>query len=270
MSSRIASFLCLLGIAVSAWSAETNPARQITVGPNDTIIPHIADGDTWQTTIVLTNLKNIAVFYGIDFKSDSGQSQTFNIVGTGSVSGLIGIIPVGSTIYISTAGTSSTLTQGYGRIGYFDRPITQAGVQGVAAGAGGYAIFRRRLPGQPDQEAVVPIGSPFDERLTIIFDNRNGFLSGVAILNPTTQFGLLTIIAHDNAGTLLYTSTEGISAGEIRAWLVKDHFPALTDKAGTLTFFMNTVDGMSLGLAGIGLRFNPTGAFTSTFPLRLP
>src|SRR4051812_28416733 len=136
MLSCLASFLCLMGIAASAWSAEVDSARQVTVGPNDTVIPHIADGATWQTTIILTNLVDTPVYYGIDFKSDSGESQAFDIAGMGKASGFVGTIPIGGTIYISTTGTSSTLTQGYGRLAFYDRPAGQPGLQLVTARAG--------------------------------------------------------------------------------------------------------------------------------------
>jgi hypothetical protein len=280
MSSRVFALLCLFGITVSAWSAENDnrsfaeadPKRYVTVGPNDTIIPHIADGDSWQTTIVLTNLVSTPVFYGMDLKSDNGGFQAFDIVGTGRASSFIGTIPVGATIYISTAGTSSTLTQGWGKIAFYDRPPTQPGAQFVTTRAGGFAIFRRRLPGLPDQEAVVPISNNTDTSFTVVFDNRDGFLTGVAFLNPTGQAGILRVIARDNAGNVLFSQVEGgLSPGVKDAFLVRDLYPTLAGKAGTLTYFTTGNDGTTPagGVVGVGLRFNPTGSFTSTYPLRL-
>jgi hypothetical protein len=272
MFKNLALSLALLALGVPAWgagndsllaAAEAGRAHPVAIGLRDGTIPQFVDGDSWQTTLVLTNLVNTPVYYQIFFKNDNGATQAFNFVGQGNQSTLTGTLAVGQTVEFATVGTGAALVQGYARMLNFDRPATDPAAVLTESRAGGYAIFRRKLGTQAAQEAVVPLADPLEQRFTIPFDNRNGFISGIAIVNDTTQSGTLNVTARDYSGNVLLTESVAMAAGTKQVYQVPLKYPALANRAGVLEYSISTI-----GLSGLGLRFNPEGSFTSTHPLR--
>jgi len=113
---------------------------------------------------------------------------------------------------------------------------------------------------------VVPLGASFDKSFTLPFDNRNGFLTGVALVNNGIDNGTVTLTARDNAGTILVTDSFSLPFLQKVVYLIASKYSALAGKSGTLQY---TVSGGLSGLTGLGLRFNPTGSFTSQHALTL-
>jgi len=271
--SKSLAFIASLLVAFGCWAAdtgappafaETGQRRPILVNAFDDTIPQFVDGDSWQTTLILTNLSTSTAYYRVYFNADNGDVVNFNIVGVGNASSIFGQLGPGQTVELATPGTASTLTQGYASLFNYDRPANDAARVAIPVRMGGMAVFRRRLPGLPDQEAVVPMSASFDRNFTIPFDNRNGFVSGVAIVNNSVANGVVSLTARDNTGAILATDSFPLNFFTKVVYLVKDRYPALAGKAGILQYSISAG-----GFSGLGLRFNPTGSFTSTHPLTL-
>src|SRR6185295_10491023 len=109
-----------------------------------------------------------AVSIPVDFVADDGRPLNIPSLG-GSCSTLS--VPARGTAVIE-AGNSGSLNQGYVSLS-------------LPAGVIGYGIFRQSLPGNPDQEAVVPLSGGSATTNTLIFDDT-AFATAIAIVNPSS------------------------------------------------------------------------------------
>jgi hypothetical protein len=157
-------------------------------------------------------------------------------------------LPPLQTITAETPGTSASLKQGWA---YMDRAIGDV--------IGGIAVFRQRTSGRPDMEAVVPLVSQFDARFVLLYDNANGFATAFALANPREFAVNVTMQVRDEDGTLLSTLSKRFAPYEHMATNLLEYVPGTRGKRGLVEF---TCDN-DFGVAVLGLRFNPTGAFTS-------
>jgi hypothetical protein len=151
----------------------------------------------------------------------------------------------------------------------FDRPADNPNALVVSSTIGGYAIFRWLVEGRPDFEAVVPNSPTFEPNFTLFFDNRNGYSTGVAVVNVGANPGVnpssVVVTARDLQGTQLLTDTFTLRTFEKTVYSVPERYPALQGKVGVLQFLTTNIS-----LSGLGLRFTPGGAFTSAHTLSLP
>lgn len=140
-------FLLVFLCALSLGSAQT------------LIIPQVADGAGWQTTLVLTNTSASATTASlIFFQSTSGgatQSWAPPFLETSSVQNLQ--LPAASTVLLHTPGTAGALSEGWAQL--------QAGT-GVVA----YAIFTQTAPGQGVQDGTASAVAS-TSRALLPFDN---------------------------------------------------------------------------------------------------
>jgi hypothetical protein len=110
--------------------------------PQTQIIPQVADGGNWQTTIVLTNTTTTAQSAALTFyqETTSGATQTWNLALMEATSQNVSV-PGGATVFLHTPGTGAVTSVGWGQI------VALAGVDA-------YAIFTQRVPGRTDQDGL--------------------------------------------------------------------------------------------------------------------
>ena len=124
---------------------------------------------------------------------------------------------------------------------------------------GGLAIFRQRITGRPDFEAVVPFSPTNETRMVMPFDNRSDFSTGIAWLNPdlTTPVPVeVTVYTFDSR--ILRLDLFTLAPGNKLVFSMPDRYPESRAQQGSIV-----VRTAGRSLSGLGLRFNPTGAFTS-------
>src|SRR5580765_3000941 len=133
------------------------------------IIPQVADGAGWSTTIVLANKTSTAQTVALSFNMDTtnGTTTPWTLLFLESVSQSSISLAAGSTLFLHTLGTSTTLTQGWGQVD-------------AAAGVTSYAIFTQRVPGLPAQDGTAPAVS-VSSRILVPFDNTSGLVSAIAV-----------------------------------------------------------------------------------------
>ena len=238
-------------LAVPLWAnQEPKPDIITSTAVGDHVITHIADGAGWKTTITLVNLADVAVTYHLYLFADSGVPQAFPLASLGNANSITGSLPVGGSANIETSGTSSTVTQGWGAVTASDE-------------VSGFAIFRH-IP--TEHEAVVPVESWLTGRAILAFDNLNGYFYGVALANPNNTTVQLTVSFKDEQGNQFGSGAITLSPYGHTSFLFADKFPVTINRRGTADF---RVVGANLShtFSGMGLRFNPTGAFTSVHML---
>lgn len=209
------------------------------------IIPQVADGAGWSTTIVLANKTSTTQSVTLSFNMDTADSATtswtppfLESVTPSSIS-----LPAGSTLFLHTAGTSATLTQGWGQL---DAPT----------GVSGYAIFTSRGAGSSAQDATAAAVSAAT-RILVPFDNSAGFASAIAVANPGNTAETVQINVQTSDGTFS-GSLPALPAKGQTTFLMAGQFPQTAGKSGLAEFYVT-----SGSISIIALRANPSGAFTA-------
>lgn len=235
-------------------SVETKPGapRQLPVFAGDNVLAQFVDGGLWSTEVTTVNLEDVSWNFQVYFLADDGKDLSVPIAGVGPVIGLDITLNPGGTFTFRTEGTAATLTQGWA--------IMDRG----QASIGGMGVFRLSVPGRPDFEAVVPFASQVERIGVLVFNNRSGFSTGVAVANsaPWAVQSQVTIL--DDKGALIERKVIDLEAFTHFAKSLPDWFPSTAGISGTITFATaDEADAVSV----LGLRFNPTGPFTSVHTL---
>jgi hypothetical protein len=212
-----------------------------------TIIPQIADGGGWQTTIVLTNTGTSAAAAGLLFfqSTDNGSTQGWNppFLETSSPQSLA--LPAASSTFLHTPGTAQTLSEGWAEL--------QAS-PGVVA----YAIFTQFAPGRPNQDGTAP-AAPAANRILMPFDNTSGFVTTMAIANPNSSIASVTVSMQPGGGQPTALAPITLPPNGYMAFTLPQQFPSTSGFNGLLEFISS-----SASISIIAIRFNATGAFTAS------
>jgi len=208
------------------------------------IIPQVADGAGWSTTIVLANktssTQSVALSFNMDTVNSATTPWTPPFVESVSLSSIS--LPAGSTLFLHTPGTAATLTQGWGQLD-------------AGAGVAGYAIFTQRVPGLPAQDGTAPAVSA-SSRILVPFDNTSGLVSAFAMANPNNAAEIVQVNIRTSDGTLSGTLPTLPAKGQT-TFLIAQLFSATAGKSGLAEFYV-----ASGSISIIALRANGS-AFTA-------
>jgi hypothetical protein len=223
------------------------------VGIDNDILPQIADGDYWKTSITLVNMDTEPAQYKLTFRQNGGAALVLDFVGLGQGSVITGTLPVNGSYVIETLGTSPTLSQGFAIL---ESPNYKE--------VNGYGIFRQRFPWRTqDFEAVTPFSSQFDDDFILPFDNTAGYTTSLAICNPSSYSDeTVTVAFYDDAGNRFHLDQFTLRPYEHAGLQTDKRWPETINKRGTAVFQVSP-----WGAPVLGLRFNSTGPFTSTHTL---
>lgn len=211
------------------------------------VIPQIADGGGWQTTLVLSNTTTSVKSASLTFfqETTGGATQNWNLSLLESSTPQNLSLPGGGTLFLHTPGTSSVTSVGWAQL--------QAG-SGVAV----YAIFTSRVPGRQDQDGTA-LAAASATRALVPFDNSAGFVTSLAGVNPTSVAEAISVSIQTDEGAVSKPSFPTIPARGHRSFSTPEQFPATNGQRGIVEFY-----SASGSLSVIALRFNPTGAFTAS------
>jgi hypothetical protein len=224
------------------------PQRDVAVFTGDTVIPQFVDGGGWKTTITVTNLDSRTVHFVVLFFNDDGSDLTVRILGQGNVKGVDVVLGSAQSATFETAGDAQFLAQGWATIKK----------DNSSDAVGGFAIFRQRIPGRSDSEAVVPVVSQFDSHFVLLYDNTAGYVTGIAMANPTSSSVVVPITIRNELGQVIDRRTENLGPFQHKAFAISDRWLTTEGLRGSIEF---VTSGFGVGV--LGLRFNPAGAFTS-------
>jgi hypothetical protein len=206
------------------------------------VIPQVADGGGWSTTIVLSNKtatsQNVTLNFhrGIDA---NGTTAAWTPPFLESVSLPNITLAAGSSVFLHTPGTSGTLSQGWGELN-------------APAGVTGYAIFTSL-----GQDATAPAVSPAG-RILVPFDNTSDLVTAVAVANPNASAETIQVNIKTSDGAITTGALPQTPANGHKAFVLVDQFQETRGKRGLAEFYV-----ASGSFSIIALRFNPTSAFTS-------
>jgi hypothetical protein len=246
-SNKFTSFIVAAGLLSAAslgWSQNQN-----------LYIPQIADGGSWQTTLVITNTSSVAApISSINFYQEisPGVGQpNWNL--SFEEGALPTSLAAGTTILLHTLGTAAATSVGWGAI------TAGPGIQA-------YAIFTQRVPGRQNQDGT-GIALPAASRFLVPFDQTLGSVVGLAIANVSSSSETINVAVKTTNGTVTQASIPVAGYAHF-------NFPLnnLNLAPSQLTPVINAASGQSglfeiytssASLAVLTLRFNYTAAFTA-------
>jgi hypothetical protein len=244
-----------------AWQAPQNTkfsfqlfGADATPLPRAGVLSHIAAGGGWETSITLINLSSADTSVQVNFWSDSGVPLTLPLT----------YFQVGKPAQLTGSSIQQTIA---GNAIFTVRTASPPSSQ-LAAGwaevlAGGsvaaFGIFNSQPFAAPNAEATVALETRQPASWIVPYDNTAGFVTGLAIANTSSSPASLNAIVRDESGQQVATSPINLPAMGHTAFSLLDQFPALAGRAGTIQL-QNPSGG---SVAGLGLRFNPSGTFTS-------
>jgi hypothetical protein len=236
-------------ITPDSGAAATKIPVTLTIRDNHLRIPQVADGNGWMTTIVLVNTDSDPAPYTLSFRNAYGSPVALPLQGIGTVSNYSDVIPVGGSRTIVTQGTSSNLIQGWGEV--------------VAAKSiNGTAIFRQHAAGSVDTEGAVPLKSSSGNHFLVPFDNTQGFVTAMAMLNPdSAQTATVNIVFRDEDGQQISTGSLVLGPGTRQAFVLPSQFYGLANERGVAEF-TSTVE-----ISALGLRASPRYTLASIEPI---
>jgi hypothetical protein len=229
----------------------TQPARSDGIKPHvsggwpyDTI-PHIVDGGTWKTTIILSTLDIGGQDFKLTFYGNDGKPKSFSFNGLPASNVITGRVPSAGSVTLETSGRGTETEQGWALL-----DVAKIGITTVFGTTG--------IPGRPDFEATVPGSSGLESEGSLPFDQTRGYATGVVILNPTDRTRFQNCWLRDESGQTLRSEIFRI---EPRSKLVfsLSEWKEAVGKRGIMFFFNSSNDPLSV----LGLRFHPSGAFTT-------
>src|SRR5262245_52814694 len=126
------------------YAGTLNVGVSLTPGPvvdeNALILPQLAYGGGWQTSLLFSNTNDAASSVQVNYLSTSGQALT---VGSTALSNLALAARTTTAVELVSSGS---LTQGWAEVS-------------LPLGVMGYALYRWSVSGRDDQEALVPFSS---------------------------------------------------------------------------------------------------------------
>lgn len=218
------------------------------IGSNDLVVSQVADGAGWSTAIILVNTDTEPAPFTIRFYQTSGMPLILPLEGTGRTSELTGTIPTGGATILQTTGSDANLSQGWAQV-RAQRSI------------GGSAIFRQR-GASVVSEAAVPAAPALGDRFLLPFDEAEGFSTGLALVNAGANPAVIVVDLRDQNGARIRSGSITLSPRGQQAFMLRTVYPEIANLRGIAEF---SASGMSL--SAIGLRFSPSGTFTSFQPI---
>ncbi|MBI5083917.1 MAG: hypothetical protein HZB13_04895 [Acidobacteria bacterium] len=219
-------------------------------------IPQVADGGGFRTAFTVVNNDPATALIALRFyKSDpvthATSAWTPAMENNERVDNIQ--IPAGASWTVQTAGAATGITSGWAE-------VVCASCTGNSKGVSGLAVFRQAQPDGRIQEAAVPINASLMQRSFLPYDNAGGMVTSMAIANISqTEVAKVRVAFRDASGRVLRIDRvkDIPPRGHFAFELIRE-FPYLNGTRGTADFWITSGQ-----ISILGLRFSPSGAFTS-------
>jgi hypothetical protein len=223
------------------------------IPPLISAVSHVASGGGWKTTLTLVNLAPTLNDVSVWLFDDNGNPMPLPMTVTqfGVPAAITDshfsapIAPLGILV-VETEAPSATTVAGWARINY-------------QSSVAGYAVFRQRDASGRDMEGTAPVQGNGAARVLVAFDNTAGFRSAFALANMNASTVTVTATVRNESGFQVDRESFALPGLGHAAFVSTDWFGATAGIRGTIEFSTGT----GTSLVGLGLRFNPTGSFTS-------
>lgn len=236
---------------VGGWLAVSSPPADLP----STVFSQLATGNGWNTYYFLLNTTGTAQTASLAFWESSGAPFALPLVfspESGKPPALaagteVTVPPYGFVVVSSDLPQTAPLRVGWARM---------RAPEGIIA----TATYSHYLPGRAMAEGAVPMESRTPGRFVMSYDNAGDYATGVAVVNDSdTRAATIEVTFRDAGGNALFSSSIFLPVRGHVAFNVSEQYPALRGIRGSME--MREVGGGKIAV--LGLRFNPTGQFTS-------
>jgi len=138
-------------------------------GPVTSTLPHVADGNGFDTLVLLINTGTADANYALQFFNQSGAQVSYQLDPTQS--GMTGTIHPGSQAIVRTAGSGSSTNLGWGQL------TAPSAVKGMV-------IYQQQASPTSFQEGSAPFTAP-STHFFVPFDNTTGSTTSIGFVNPS-------------------------------------------------------------------------------------
>src|SRR5262249_45309793 len=121
----------------------------------------------------------------------------------------------------------------------------------------GYLTFGVTSSGVPPSEGTVPLDARLSTSLILPYDNTGGAQTALAVANQTATPQTITVTLFDQSGAQLTSSPMTLPALGHVSFFVANRFSQVANQLGIIQFQSGGA------VTGVGLRFSPSGSFTS-------
>jgi hypothetical protein len=227
----------------------------VPVTDDNKVLPQIADGGGFVTTLIFTNPTGAPITCRITFWQDNGSLMPVSLNGANAVPGYTIVVPGHSSQFLSTPGVGP-LVDGW---------ATMTNVANLSV----TAAYRLQLPGLVESEATVVAIHP-TAGFAMPFDETPGFDSGFGIANASDQDTVIEYLYfYDTTGKLIYSdSTHVLGPFHHESFMFSSRYgnTPIMGQRGELRVYYGVqgapLDG-TVGLTGVGVRAYPDKTFTS-------
>jgi hypothetical protein len=163
-------------ITITAAGASNSPQTvsvtlTVTAANVTSTLSHVADGDGFDTLILLINTGTTDASYSLQFFNQSGAQVMYQLDPTQS--GMTGIIHAGSQAIVRTTGGGTSTNLGWGQI------TAPPSVKGML-------IYQQQASPTSLQEGSAPITAP-SLHFFVPFDNTGGSSTSIGFVNPSAS-----------------------------------------------------------------------------------
>lgn len=190
----------------------------------DNIFPQFVDGGGWSTAITVRNLDSKRLHFQILFLNDAGTDLVVPVVGLGQARGVDIALNVNGSVTFETQGLAPNVSAGWAYILKDDYEDV----------IGGFGVFRSRSYGRADFEAAVPIVSQFDSHFVLMYDNTAGYVTGMAVANPTGNSVTIPVTIYDEQGGVVFQQTVSLGAYSHVAFVLPQAWPSTAGGRGSI------------------------------------
>jgi hypothetical protein len=215
------------------------------------VISQAPDGAGWKFTLVVTNTSANEGGATITFYQDTdatGDTAPWSPPLDGPITALS--MAPGSSVFIHSAGTAPTLTQGWAKV---------EGTLGVEA----YIIYTYSPTGKPSSDATAPAVSA-GTRALVPFDNTASNTASlgteIAVVNPNPTSEMISVTFRTSANVITEGTPISLPANGQMAFVLPTQFTSTAGAAGLAEFYSSGTFTI------IALRSNtsPSGIFSFT------
>jgi len=254
---RMSAVGAILAISSAALGfGETIAEKELLSPTTPDAFAHVVFGGTeWQTHVICTNTSEdqdaVITWTATD---DNGAITAMPVNGGMPVASYDMVLPKGRTEVMA-------LTT-YAGVPPFSGSLWVADSEGDTQNVVCSAVFKQTVAGRPDFEAAILTGKLVyanQDALIMPFDQTQGYVYGVAGTSKLSYgAGLARFLAYDQNGVQIAQKDLPIPESGHFAFNLAIFMPETAGKIGCLA-----VGGVSGWIDIIGLRFGPTGAFTT-------
>jgi hypothetical protein len=210
-------------------------------------LAHIAEGNGFKTTVLLTNVDTAPASYVLRFNDNSGNVPASPV--PLEAGALTGVIPPGRSVTIRTSGQSVQALDGWAEL---TAPVT----------VGGSVIYSQRLPTQLTVQEGTTAIEPGSTHFFVPFDNTNGAVTGLALTNPGATPANIAVTLRYDTGTSETVTLPSFAARTHQAYPIPNRFSNTAGQSGVAEFTSG------VPISAVAFRFNSSGAFTALGTVR--